>query len=761
MALTIPNLDDTTYEALVKEARALIVRYAPDWTDHNVHDPGITFLELFAWLAEMQIYRLNLVTDNHYRKFFKLAGYVRKEAQPSRVLIDFNGVSQEILVAGGAPVVAEVAGEKYPFLVETDTRLMPVSLQSVTTGNGTGVIDRTRANQEDGVHFPAFGEEPVPGSYLVLELDAPLPQTEFQITFILSEENLPAPGSHGDEPADTTPSITLAWEYGQGGTWQPLNVVSDDTLALTVSGSITFARPEGAKNDAVQRIRCRIRDGAYEIPPLVIRIQVNAVSAVQIENRRNEDLGASSGAPDQQFRLQRKPIIRKQALDHIPFQRRDVIDWPGLLTALKNASLSADSPPQKRIWDNLGQDAQALIDEWHNDPSGEQEKTTVAIESALTETLNTMMARRDLYDGRSFGLSQLPADAQRLAERLDILSDEEVISLNRFLTVSAFAEHIINGRPVIQVEGTDSRWETWIEVDDFEASGPDDSHYLLDPDKGEITFGNGLNGRIPSKDRRIRAFLYQTTLGVKGNIPKGQVWRIESSGPGVPGIAGINTEPSNGGRDAETIDHAKEAVRKDLRTPYRTVTSQDYEELALSTPGLRVARAKALVNFSPDYPCTAVPGVVTVVAVPYVRGEQTRPVPSEGFLQTVLRHLDKHRLVTTDIRVIGPEYVEISVSCKVRIKKRSSLSEVKNRIDGKLRDFLRPLKSRPDQKDWPFGRSVFPSEIYEQIDGVEGVDYVTGLSLGATGRYWKEPGGAVRIAPWALVYPGVHNLVIE
>jgi hypothetical protein len=72
MPLTLPNLDDRRYADLVKEARALIPTHAPEWTNHNPSDPGITLIELFAWLTEMQIYRLNRVTDDNIRTFLRL-----------------------------------------------------------------------------------------------------------------------------------------------------------------------------------------------------------------------------------------------------------------------------------------------------------------------------------------------------------------------------------------------------------------------------------------------------------------------------------------------------------------------------------------------------------------------------------------------------------------------------------------------------------------------------------------------------------------
>jgi hypothetical protein len=63
MPIPLPNLDDRRFADLVAEARAMIPRYAPEWTNHNPSDPGITLVELFAWLTEQLLYRVNLVPD--------------------------------------------------------------------------------------------------------------------------------------------------------------------------------------------------------------------------------------------------------------------------------------------------------------------------------------------------------------------------------------------------------------------------------------------------------------------------------------------------------------------------------------------------------------------------------------------------------------------------------------------------------------------------------------------------------------------------
>jgi hypothetical protein len=72
MPLDIPNLDDRTYADLVQEALSMLPHYAPEWTNHNPSDPGITLIELLAYFTEMLIYRLNRVTRENKLKFLWL-----------------------------------------------------------------------------------------------------------------------------------------------------------------------------------------------------------------------------------------------------------------------------------------------------------------------------------------------------------------------------------------------------------------------------------------------------------------------------------------------------------------------------------------------------------------------------------------------------------------------------------------------------------------------------------------------------------------
>ncbi len=137
--------------------------------------------------------------------------------------------------------------------------------------------------------------------------------------------------------------------------------------------------------------------------------------------------------------------------------------------------------------------------------------------------------------------------------------------------------------------------DKWIEVDDFEGSGPSDKHFVLNKEKGEIKFGDGLMGLVPSQGSIIRVLEYMTGGGEEGNLMPERSWEIEQDFKGSI----KNYLASTGGKEAQTIEEAIEDFCRDLKTPYTAVTLQDFEQLAMSTPGLRISRAKAIPDYKP------------------------------------------------------------------------------------------------------------------------------------------------------------------
>ena len=157
-----PQLDDRTWQDLVDELRALIPVYAPQWTDHNPSDPGITIIEMFAMLVEGLIYRLNRVPDKHYIAFLNLLGITRNPPTPALTYLTFTSTAGRVVVPAGTQAQT-VATELEPAVVfETDTEatILPINLRGAVivgpyTGSPAGL---TYADKADVIVGPPTGK---------------------------------------------------------------------------------------------------------------------------------------------------------------------------------------------------------------------------------------------------------------------------------------------------------------------------------------------------------------------------------------------------------------------------------------------------------------------------------------------------------------------------------------------------------------------------------------------------------------------------
>src|ERR1700690_1475039 len=107
MTLPVPNLDDRRFQDLVDDAKRLVQQRCPEWTDHNVSDPGVTLIELFAWMSDQVLYRLNRVPDRHYVKFLELLGVPLSPPIAARAAVTFwlSGPQPEsVRIAAGTQV---------------------------------------------------------------------------------------------------------------------------------------------------------------------------------------------------------------------------------------------------------------------------------------------------------------------------------------------------------------------------------------------------------------------------------------------------------------------------------------------------------------------------------------------------------------------------------------------------------------------------------------------------------------------------------
>lgn len=329
MALPAPNLDDRTFQDIVEEARAMIPRYCPEWTDHNLSDPGITLIELFAWMVDLLLYRLNKVPDKNYVKFLELIGVTLLPPAPAKADITFrlSAPQPETIVIPKGTEVATVRTENeeaITFSTEEDLPIVPPRLGHVLiTRDNVTFVDFTQEYLA-GSPLEVFKQVPDPGNAFYLGYSEPLAGNVLIVTLACDEKR-----GVGIDPNDPP----LAWEYWDGGLgdWAPLERKSDavawlekdGTMALNRRGDIILHLPQSFAATEVDLrrafwLRCRVvepRPGqpTYEASPRILSIESSVmggtVTASHATTVEREVVGRSDGSPGQTFSLGNAPVL--------------------------------------------------------------------------------------------------------------------------------------------------------------------------------------------------------------------------------------------------------------------------------------------------------------------------------------------------------------------------------------------------------------------------------------------------------------------
>ena len=277
-----------------------------------------------------------------------------------------------------------------------------------------------------------------------------------------------------------------------------------------------------------------------------------------------------------------------------------------------------------------------------------------------------------------------------------------------------------------RLELAGKRWEP---VLDFAFGASGDRIFLLDRPDGALVFGDGLTGRVPRPTEDVRVD-YTIGGGRAGNGGITGNWLpVEES----IAVRGANLVQAEDGTDPETVAQARERAAGALNEVTRAVTAADYVTLAVTTPGVAVGRAHASLGEHPGFPCTRVPGAVTVHIVPSVPpGGLPRPDP--GMIRAVADRLGRARLLTTEVFVRSPAYraVRLRVDLSGRPADRARVSTV---VGDALSRYLDPLVGGDDGTGWPFGEALRPSALLRAAQQALGdLADVSGVAIGLDGE---------------------------
>lgn len=334
MSTLRPNLFDTDFEQLVSLGRALLPKHAPEWTDHNLHDPGIMLIELLAWTAEAQMYSLARLRTDERWAYGALLGLVPRGPIPARGLV---WPTSEIPGRGTVlPLDAEVAAD-HPqaprFCPERPINLMPARLVNVETRLSNGrILNRKESNDRPGAGYYPFGEEADAGDRFMLTFEGSLlaPENLDSRTALLSlgvrvsPENPAAPATSDpdDFPVRTRSPLSrqLVATLLDGQFRYALPVKKDGSNGFLRTGAILLDLSKVPEKVGPRfTIEIESRGSGLVGPPRIFCIKPNVLPVVQQVTRPlTVSAWGRDGIPDQLLELEENGILYPQpaVVDH-------------------------------------------------------------------------------------------------------------------------------------------------------------------------------------------------------------------------------------------------------------------------------------------------------------------------------------------------------------------------------------------------------------------------------------------------------------
>lgn len=332
MPLPDPQLDDRRFQDLVNEAKGLIPRYCPEWTDHNLSDPGVTLIELFAWMTDLLLYRLNRVPAKNYLRFLDLLGIRLKDAVPARAPITFSLSAPQpgpVTIPRGTEVATVRTGDRAAISFATDGDLViwpPTLRQCLASSDDTAFADLTERLNDDTVYFDAFQPQPLPGDALYFGFPENIGAHTLSLVFDCMVEGI------GVDPRDPP----LSWEAWCGGVrgWERCGVERDETGGLNQKGTVILHLPDEMESRLLLRqplfwvrlrlIQPRPRQPAYSASPRVNTVAVTAIGGTCPASHsmviQGQVLGRAAGVPGESFQLENTPVLPRHEEEHLEVQ---------------------------------------------------------------------------------------------------------------------------------------------------------------------------------------------------------------------------------------------------------------------------------------------------------------------------------------------------------------------------------------------------------------------------------------------------------
>jgi len=666
MPLPSPYLDDRKFQDIVDDLKRQIALRCPEWTDHNVHDPGVTLIELFAWITEGTLYRLNQVPERNYIRFLEMLGISLEPELPARTALCFRlsrPISDEQEAEAfeqALPAYQTVAAtlrteteEAIEFLTEMDLKLVRPRLTTIFAAQqapgavrGLDVTDvrlyeptspelinefddrgKLRTRQKPG--FPIFSPRPQECDAIYFGFDADISGNLLELSAVCNRSA--AVGLDEEYPAQV-------WEYWDAAEKRWDRVLTptqvDTTCGFNESGAVELLLPHGLlpctlNNQSARWIRCRyttspadlpprgkqeLRPSEYSKSPEVFSFSVKTIGgsapAAHCKRTADEVCGKSDGTPGQVFRLRYAPLLPRR----------------------------------------IG------------------ETVLVGPEGALP---SAMEAWTEVADFSESG----PTD--------------------RHFVCDSLTGEIAFGPFIPQPDGTYHQY-----------------------------------GAVPPMGQNIVFTAYRFGGGTQGNVREQQVRVLKSAIPYIdsvwnylPATGGQNQETIE---HAKMRGQASLRIRERAVT---AEDYEFLAQRASSGVGrahcMQPAPRHAMGRQGEQIP----PGVVRMLIVPALNTVLAVPRPfdlrlDERTRNEVYAYLDTRRMLTTVLEVTEPDYLYLSTDITLVANPAFDAEQVARGVRRQLEGFLHPLTGGPNGEGWPFLRPCSLADIYAQVGATPGVAFL-------------------------------------
>lgn len=667
--LPIENLDKKSFLEISKEAKRNIHRFTSEWTDENYHDPGITFIEMFSWLTEMQRYYLNRITNDNHGKFLDLYGVNLEKQGIASTYVRFLNVNKNIILPKGVKIIAE----EQIFETASSVMLIKNNIEKVLTVSSNYTADNSYDNINKDVFYYSFGEELNIGNKLYIGLSNLIPiNSKFELYFnLFVDYAVKILGKN-----EFKYGVKGQWySYTDNDTWEKIECIHDSTDMFTKIGTISLKLKKMMKETSIDAssgnhywLMFEVESFGSHVSPKVEEIIFNTVKVENIDNKAKIiNLNLNHG----------RAVIEEYL----------AINGTSILQYYKNG-----------YWIDYEENAYSISKDFENQ--------RVIIELVdIHEKVRIIIYDEDFKANSIIGTSYgLPNQSYKFKLE-NVITDDFIIQSGKYE----------DGKVI---------WKDFSYKKTLNFLSHLDCNFTCNFENDVIIFGNGQNGRIPFNfPDSLRVISFVKSNKERGNVKSGEINEFLKNSSETINIDVINELSAEGGKEESCIEDGREIVLNDFKEIHRAVTKEDYEYLVKNIPGVRIAFSKAIVNLKYE-------NTVFVVVIPFTGKE--RPMPDKKLLNIVKEYLEDYRLITTNVKIIEPNFVEISIKCSLSTNNMDNFNK-KNMIK-EIQKYISPIGADYINEEYKIGETIYVSKILKILNGFSEVKYVKKIWIDGKGQ---------------------------